>query len=102
MQLTVSGHSGAAPLRCKEDDALIGGGRLGRGDADEAAAAATVFKLHVTSDQREKRIVLALADVFTGLMLGAALTHKNCAGVDQLASEALYAEPLSMRIAAVC
>ena len=78
---------------------LVGG--FGGGDADEAAAAATVFKLDVAGDEREKRIVFALADVFAGLVLGAALADQNRAGIDQLSAEALYAEPLTVRIAAV-
>ena len=81
---------------------LVGGCRLGRGDADEATAAATVFKLDVTGDQREKCVVLALTYVFSGLVLGAALANQNRAGIDKLSAEALYAEPLAVRIAAVC
>ena len=85
-----------------EQASLVSGFRFGRSDADEAAAAATVFKLDVTRDQREERVVLALTDVFTGLMLRAALPNQNRAGIDQLSAEPLYAEPLSVRIAAVC
>jgi len=81
---------------------LVDGGGLGRGDADEAAAAATIFELDVTSDQREERVVLALTDIFTGLMLGAALANQNRAGIDELSAEAFYAESLTVRIAAVC
>jgi len=81
---------------------LVGGGGLGWGNADEPAAAATVFKLDVTGDQREKRVVLALPDVFTSLVLGAALANQNRAGVDQLPAEALHSKPLTVRIAAVC
>jgi hypothetical protein len=77
---------------------LVGGGS----DADKAAAAATVFKLDVTGNEREERIVLALTDVFARLVLGAALANQNRAGVDELSAETLYAEPLSVRIAAVC
>jgi hypothetical protein len=64
--------------------------------------AATIRKLHVAGDKSEKRVVLALADVFAGLMARAALAHEDRACVDELAAEALYAEPLSVRIAAVC
>jgi hypothetical protein len=71
-------------------------------DADEAAMAAPVRELHVPGDEREERVVLALANVFAGLVPRAALAHENRASVDELASEALYAEPLSVRIAAVC
>jgi hypothetical protein len=79
---------------------LVGG--LSGSYADEAATAATVFKLDVTGDEREERVVLALTDIFTGLVLGAALANQNGAGIDKLSAEALYAEPLAVRIAAVC
>jgi hypothetical protein len=90
------------PYAEKETGTLVSGGGLGRGDADEAAAAATVFKLNVTGNQREQRVVFALANVFAGLMPGAALANQNRAGVDELSTETLYAEPLTVRIAAVC
>jgi hypothetical protein len=83
---------------------LICSGGLGscRLDADEAAVAATVGELHDAGDESEERVVLALANVFAGLVARAALAHENRASVDELAAEALYAEPLSVRIAAVC
>ena len=52
--------------------------------------------------QRKQCVVFALTDVLAGLVLGAALTHENCAGVDELSAKALYAESLPVRIAAVC
>src|SRR5258708_37616115 len=64
--------------------------------ADEASTAAAVFKLDVPGDQREERVVLALADVFAGLVFGAALANQNRACVDQLAAEALYSQPLAV------
>ena len=63
---------------------------------DEAPVAAPVHKLDMTSDERKKRVVLALTDVFAGLVLGAALAHQDCAGVDELTAEALDAQPLSV------
>jgi hypothetical protein len=83
---------------------LIRGGGLGCGglDADEAAVASAVGELDDAGDESEERVVLALADVFAGLMARAALADENRACVDELAAEALYAEPLSVRIAAVC
>jgi hypothetical protein len=71
-------------------------------DADEAAVAASVRELHDAGDEREERVILALSNVFAGLVARAALAHENRACVDELAAEALYAEPLSVRIAAVC
>jgi len=73
----------------------FGGSFCGR-DADEAAVPAAVFELDVAGDQREKRVVLALPDVFSGLVLGATLANQNRACIDQLAAEALYAESLAV------
>ena len=56
---------------------LVGGGGLGRGDADEASTTASVFEFDVTGDESEERVVLALADVFAGLVLGAALANQD-------------------------
>lgn len=69
---------------------------LGRGDADEAAAAAFVFEFHVPGDQRKERVILAPSDVYAWLMLGAALPHQDCAGIDELSAETLYSEPLTV------
>ncbi len=62
---------------------------LSRLDADEAAVAAPVQKLHVAGDHREECVVLAPPDVFPRLMLGAALAHQDRAGVNKLSTEAL-------------
>jgi hypothetical protein len=56
----------------------------------------------VASNEREERVIFTLTDVFTGLVLGTTLTHENRAGVDELSTKALYAQPLTVRIAAVC
>ena len=93
-------HGGSALLAGGPPQSVRFG--LGGGDADEAAAAPTVLELDVTSDQREKRVVLALPHIFSGLMLGAALANQDRAGVDELSAEALYAQPLPVGIAAVC
>jgi hypothetical protein len=83
---------------------LACGGGLGscRFHADEAAVAAPVRELHDAGDEREERVVFALADVFAGLVARTALAYENRACVDELAPEALYAQPLPVRIAAVC
>jgi len=81
-----------ADLKIGHYEDLVRGGD----DADEAAATALVLKLDVTSDEREQRVVLALPDVFAGLMLRAALANDDRARVDELAAEALYAEPLTV------
>jgi len=71
---------------------LIRGGN----DADEAPATALVFELHVAGDKREQRIVFALPDVFSCLVLGAALANDDRTCVDELAAEPLYAKPLTV------
>jgi hypothetical protein len=71
-------------------------------DADEAAMPAPVCELHVTGDERKERVILALADVLARLVACAALAHENGARIDELTAEALYAQPLTVRIAAVC
>src|SRR5258708_6021665 len=65
-------------------------------DADKAPVTALVLELHEAGNHRKERVVLALANVFTCLMLGAALAHQNGAGVDQLPAEALDAQPLAV------
>src|SRR5260370_24527183 len=71
-------------------------------NAEEAAVAALVFELHEAGNEREERVVLTLTDVVSRLVLGAALAHQDCAGVDELSAEALDAQPLAVRIAAIC
>src|SRR2546421_9093741 len=65
-------------------------------DADKAAVTALVFELHESFNHCEERVVLALTEVLSGLMLRAALAHQNRAGVDELSAEALDAQPLSV------
>ena len=74
-----------------------GGLGLLRGlNADEAAVTAPVNEFYMTGDERKERVVLPLAHVFAGLVLGSALAHENRARVDELAAEALDAQPLSV------
>lgn len=83
-------------------DSWSGLGLLGWLHANEAPMPAPVRELHVAGDKSEERIVLALANVFSGLVSRAALADENRACIDELTAEALYAQPLSVRIAAVC
>ena len=69
---------------------------LDRLNGNEAAVASTIQKLNVTGDEREKCVILALTDVFAGLVLRTALAHQDGAGVNELPAEALDAEPLSV------
>ena len=55
---------------------------------------ATRRELHRSLDEREKRVVLAHADVFAGVELGAALTNEDVARKNAFATEALHAEAL--------
>ena len=77
-------------------------GLLSRLNADVAAEAAPVLKLHDARDHCIQRIILALPDVFAGLVLGAALPDEDRARIDELSAEALDAQPLPVSIAAVC
>src|SRR5580700_7320270 len=77
-------------------------GLFGWLDADEAAMPAPVRELHVTGDECKERVILALPHVLACLVPRATLAHKNRASIDKLPAEALYAQPLSVRIAAVC
>ena len=51
--------------------------------------------------EREQGVVAAAADVQAGVEVGAALAHEDLAGVDELAAEALHAEPLRVGVTAV-
>src|SRR5690349_15512514 len=73
---------------------------LRRDDVDDLAAA-PLAELDGTGGQREQRVVLATSDVGAGVEVGAALTHDDLTGVDQLATEPLDAEPLGVGVAAV-
>ena len=69
---------------------------FGRLYADEPAMPALIFKFYDAGHQRKKRIVLALTDVHSSLMLGATLPHQNRACVDQLPAKSLDAQPLTV------
>src|SRR6266436_377794 len=97
-------RGGQILAKCNHRIHLVRGGLglLRRLDADEAAVTSLVLKLHEARNHGVERVVLALADVFSGLVLGAALAHQDGAGVHELPAEALDAQPLAVRIAAVC
>src|SRR5437660_12262001 len=71
-------------------------------DADKAAVTAFVLELHESGNHCEQRLVFAVADVFAALMLGAALTHQNCARVDHVHAEAAAERPVSVSTTARC
>src|SRR5690606_34999505 len=73
---------------------------LGRDDVDDLAAA-TRRELDRAGREREQGVVAAAAHVLTGVEVRAALTDEDLAGLDDLAAEALDAEALRARVAAV-
>src|ERR1700710_681346 len=87
-------HDGASPVRGRSDRDLVGD------DADDPATLAGT-ELDVAGDQGEQRVVAAAADVQAGVEVRAALADEDLAGVDELTTEALHAEALSVGVAAV-
>ena len=71
-----------------------------RHDVDDLAAALRA-ELDRARGQREQRVVPAAADQVARVELGATLADQDLAGADDLAAEALDAEPLSVGVAAV-
>ena len=71
-------------------------------NADEPPLAAPVLELHEARNHGVQGVIAAPPNIFPGLMLGAALAHQDRPGIDELSAEALYAQPLSVRIAAIC
>jgi hypothetical protein len=65
-----------------------------RKDADEAAARSVIFELHGARNLRKQRVVLADADVEAGAELAPALPHQDRPAGDDVAVEALHAQPL--------
>src|SRR5690242_1904195 len=78
-------------------------GDLCLGDRDHAdrTAAAPGAELDRPRNQREQRVVAAAAHAHAGVEVGAVLPHDDLAGADQLAAEALDAEPLGVGVPAV-
>src|ERR1044071_2755883 len=77
------------------------GSSLPRRDDVDDATTPPGAELHVARDQREQGVVTAAADAAARVEVGAALAHDDLAGVDQLTTEALHAEALGVRVAAV-
>ena len=63
-------------------------------DADLLAVAAHALEAHTAIHQSKQGIVAADAHVLTGMDMGAALTHQNVAGQNELTIGALEAETL--------
>lgn len=85
--------------RCPLPDGRSGVCRS-RNDVDGLATALGT-ELDGTGREGEQRVVAAASHVHAGVEVGAALAHDDLAGVDGLATEALDAESLCVRIATV-
>ena len=72
---------------------------VGAGNHVDAATLAVENDLAV--DEREERVIPALADAFAGVELGAKLAHEDVARDDLLAAVSFDAAPLAVRIATV-
>src|SRR5690606_361760 len=70
-------------------------------DRDELPRAAAPLETHHAIDQREQRVILPAAHVLARVELGSTLPDQDVAGKDVLPAEALHAEPLRVRVAAV-
>src|SRR5262245_13489697 len=77
--------------------------RAARGSLDHAHGPPVTYPAERDHpvDEREQGVVLAAADARSGVEVGAALAHDDLARVDQLAAEALDAQPLGSRVTAV-
>ena len=74
---------------------------FGSDDRDKTAALATVLELYDAVNLRIERVVGAATYIEAGLMGCATLTNDDGAAGDYFSGEALYAKPLSVRVAAV-
>src|SRR5690606_19055077 len=70
-------------------------------DGDVGAPARAGVEAHMSVAGGEQRVILADADIAARVVLGAALTHENVPGENELAAELLHAQPLAWRIAPV-
>src|SRR5947209_8210794 len=70
-------------------------------DADKLAHPSTIAELHDAGDLREQGVVLAPADVFSGLDFRAALPHDDRSAGNKLPAERLDAKPLRIGIAPI-
>ena len=70
-------------------------------DADLLAVTAHALKAHAAIHQSKQGIVAADAHVLAGMDMGAALTHQDVAGQNELTIGALDAQTLRLGVAAV-
>ena len=70
-------------------------------DRDLAAVLAVIFKADLAINFREQRVVLAEADIESGLEAATLLTNENRSARYEHAVVALHAEPLRIAVAPV-
>src|SRR4029077_8848594 len=76
---------------------LVAGGVFSRRqNADETPLAAFVFEKNHAIHACEERVVFRAADIFSGLVMGAALADQYAAASDELAAKALDSETLPL------
>lgn len=76
-------------------------GELGHLEVAGKAADTLVGELHDTRSGGKQGVVLAFQDVFTGADRAAALTHDDITGLHKFTGVFLYAQALTLGIAAV-
>src|SRR5262249_52494187 len=80
---------------------LLGRSLRHRYNGHVGAAFSFRCELNLSIDECEQRVILAGADIVTGVPFGAALARKNISGKHDLAAARLQAEPPASRVAAV-
>src|SRR5699024_38051 len=93
----------SVPLRPSKDAGCPGsrGGRSDRLDDADHLAVALATELDGARGEREQGVVVAAAHTVAGVDAGAALTHQDLAGADDLAAETLDAETLGVGVTPV-
>src|SRR5690348_10097890 len=81
---------------------VAGGVFIWRQNAYETTLATFVFEENHAIHAREERVVLRAADIFSGLVMGAALADQYAAARDELTAKALDSEALALGVASVC
>jgi hypothetical protein len=86
----------------RRETGLFSESRSGCDDAYVTTAERTFdFELHNAFDFSEEGVVLADANAIAGVELGAALTHDDITGLDDLAAEHFHAKAFTFGIATV-
>src|SRR5690606_38888961 len=96
-----AGAGGSAPPAPAEAGCVVRPDPRGGGDPVDHLAGAPAGEGHRARLEGEEGVVLAPADVVAGVEVGAALTHDDHAGLDDLTAEALHTEALGVGVAAV-